>query len=73
MIFWILIRAIDVYKFALSGAIYEILWLPMLVSLFVLPVLSFIRWRKENFKFSSLYFFSILVMTSIALIIYFVF
>ncbi len=45
----------DVYHFALVGAMYEILWLPMIAMIFILPVLAFIFWRKDKFRFRSVY------------------
>jgi len=35
--FWLLTQSFDVYRYDLVGAIFEILWLPMLAALFVLP------------------------------------
>ena len=39
-IFWICSRFVNVYRFALVGAIFEILWLPMIVMLFFLPLIA---------------------------------
>ena len=38
LICWILID--DIYQYAAAGAIYELLWLPMLLSLVAIPLLS---------------------------------
>lgn len=59
--FWFLEQIIDVYQVAVIGAIYEILWLPMLISIFALPVISFIYWRKNKFSIRSLYLYSLLI------------
>ena len=38
----------DVYKFAVVGAIYELLWLPMLLSLVVIPIASILILINRN-------------------------
>jgi hypothetical protein len=40
--FWWLGQVINVYNIALVGAIFELLWLPMLAMLFTLPIISLI-------------------------------
>lgn len=72
-IFWILSQTVDIYKIKLTGIIFEILWLPAIAAIFILPVISFIFWMKEKFKLNSLYFLSILItmITMLILIIKF--
>ena len=70
--FWLLVLTINVYSFILVGVVYELLWLPMLASLLIIPIWSFIRWRKENFNLRSFYFYSILGIILTALMIYFI-
>jgi len=60
--FWWLGQVIDVYHFDLVGAIYEILWLPVLALLFILPIVSFIFWVKAKFRLRSLYLYSFLIL-----------
>jgi len=43
------------------GTLFEILWLPMLAALFILPVLSFILLVKNKFNPRSLYLYSFIV------------
>ena len=59
--YWWLGQVINVYSFALVGAIFEILWLPVLAMLFVLPIISLILLVKEKFNVRSLYIYSILI------------
>ncbi len=61
-VFWCLGQLINVYKFGILGAAFELLWLPMIVLLFILPVLSFIQWMKEKFSPKSLYLYSFLLI-----------
>ena len=63
-LFWILVGLIDVYHFAIVGVFYEILWLPNLIMLFALPLISLYFLSKEKKKLHSLYFYSILLLTT---------
>ena len=70
-LFWVMGSFFGIYRFALVVAIFELLWLPMLGMLFVLPVLSFIFWAKEKFVIRSLYLYSMLIfITTILLMIF---
>jgi len=69
-IYWYLPLLISVYRFPLIGAIYEILWIFMLVALFALPVVSIIFWVKNKFDLRSSYFYSLII--SIASILFLV-
>ena len=66
-LFWFFGQIVDVYAYALLGAIFEILWLPMLGLLTVLPVLSIVGLYKENFNFKSLYWYSLLLISAVIL------
>jgi hypothetical protein len=46
--FWILSNNINVYKYAIGGAIFEILWLPMLASIFSIPIIAVIILIRRN-------------------------
>jgi heme O synthase-like polyprenyltransferase len=61
-LFWYVGQTLNIYRYALVGVVFEILWLPMIGALFVLPVISVIRLRKERFNVRSLYLYSILVI-----------
>jgi hypothetical protein len=60
-LYWYLPLLINVYHFPIIGAIYEILWIFMLIGLFALPVVSFIFWAKNKFNLRSLYFYSLII------------
>lgn len=68
--FWVVGSLVNVYKVKLVGVIFEMLWLPMLAGLFVLPVLSFIMFFKEKYNFRSLSFYSLLILLSTALFLF---
>lgn len=60
-VYWFIAQTFNVYHFALTGAIFEILWLPTLGLLLFLPILSLIFWIKEKFNLKSFYFYTILL------------
>lgn len=72
-LFWWTSQVIDVYHFKLIGIVYEIIWLPAIAALFILPVISAVFWGKEKFKLKSFYLYSILivVITILAMILKF--
>lgn len=49
-LFWCSVVLLDVYRFAITGAIYEILWLPMLVLIYTLPFVVLIFLFKTKFN-----------------------
>jgi hypothetical protein len=69
--YWWLGKIINVYRLALVGAIFEILWLPTLALLFVLPIISLISLVKDKFTIKSLYIYSMLIcITTILCMVY---
>lgn len=62
-LFWIVAGLINVYYFTIVGVIYEIVWLPNLILLFSLPLVSLFFLSKVNNKLTSLYFYSMLILT----------
>lgn len=65
--FWFLVYVVDVYHFAITGAVFELLWLPMIVIIFVLPVLSLVLLAKEKFNIRSLYLYSLIIIAIVVL------
>jgi hypothetical protein len=60
--FWFLSRIINVYHFPFVGAIFELLWLPVIALTLILPILALIEWRKEKFNFRSFNLYSIIIL-----------
>ena len=54
-LFWLLASTINVYDIKIIGAIFEILWLPMMAMLVIVPLLCVIFWRNEQWNFRTLY------------------
>jgi hypothetical protein len=59
--YWSVGQIINIYHFAVVGAIYEILWLFMLIGLFGLTIVALIFLIKEKFSFRSLYLYTIII------------
>ncbi|HNU88641.1 MAG TPA: hypothetical protein PKJ94_10135 [Ferruginibacter sp.] len=70
-LFCLLGRLTDVYRFAFAGAVFELLWLPALLLLLVLPILVFIYWMKERFSLRSIHLYSLLVLAATILLMIF--
>ena len=64
-------RLLNVYQISYVGAIFEILWLPVILLLFILPFLSLIYWIQEKFNPKSIYLFSIVLgIAAVVLMVY---
>jgi hypothetical protein len=63
-VFWVMGQSFNVYYFAVVGAIFEILWLPMIALLIILPIVSLIYLVKEKFNLKSLFLYSFLILTA---------
>jgi hypothetical protein len=59
--YWSIGKSINVYQYAIVGAIYEIMWLFMLLALFGLPIIALIFLIKEKFSFRSFYLYTIII------------
>jgi hypothetical protein len=57
--YWIISKNTNVYQTKITGAIFEMLWLPMLLLLFVTPCLAIYFWKSEKFILKS---FNLLVV-----------
>lgn len=51
--FWIIANTVDVYEYVALGVIFEILWLPVILITFAIPILSFVCWYRKGFRLSS--------------------
>ena len=59
--YWTIGNSTNVYEHAILGAIYEILWIFMLASFIVIPILCAIFLIKEGFSWKSPYIFALLI------------
>jgi len=60
-LYWWLGKTSDVYHMKFGGALFEILWLPMIILLFALPIASLGFFAKDKFNLRSFYFYSLLI------------
>jgi hypothetical protein len=64
-------KLVDVTNYAVSNTLYNILWMPMLLLLFVLPILSLIYWAQEKFHGGSKYLLVLVIcIISVVLMLY---
>ncbi len=68
-LFWIIGNTADVYHFAITGAFFELLWLPMLALIIFLPAISIVLFVKDKFNLRSLALYSILLLTPTILLL----
>lgn len=68
-LFWWGSKLIDVYQFKLIGIVFEILWLPAIAALLIIPIISAVFWTKEKFILKSFYPYSILIVATTILAI----
>ena len=71
-IFWFTSRIFNIYSIAIIGAIFEILWFPIVVMTILLPICGCIFWVKEKFILKSYYLASLtlLALTIVLMNIY---
>lgn len=43
LVYWGCSQRMNVYKWAVVGAIYEMLWLPMVMLIFLLPIMALVQ------------------------------
>jgi hypothetical protein len=61
-LFWVLINKVATSELVLVGVILELLWMPMCLSLLIIPILSYLAWKKEQYHANSLHLYSILMV-----------
>lgn len=70
-LFWLLGNLFDVYQFAVTGALFEILWLPILALTFILPLVALVLFIQDKFSFKSLnLYFLVLVIRTVLVMIF---
>lgn len=59
--FCIVSQNVNVYQYAIVGAIFEFLWLPIMATLILIPFASFYYWYKDTFKVTSQFLYLLLL------------
>lgn len=68
--FWILANQINVYENKFVGIIYEILWLPFLLLVFILPVLTTVLFFSRKLVESKILFLALTIQVLLILFNY---
>jgi len=69
---WVIGKTVNVYQYAWAGAIFELLWVPMLAGLIGLPIFSMYRLLKEKFSFRSNYLYAVMIIVLTVTIVSFI-
>lgn len=68
--FWICAQTINVYKYILVGIVFEIIWLPAIIAIPLIPAIAFVYWIKNKCKFNSKYLYLGLACLALSLTFY---
>ena len=60
-LYWFLVNVVNVYKTIVTGAVAELFWFPMLILLFVLPILTIFVILLQKGKVSKLWYLSLVL------------
>ena len=61
LLFWYVGLHINVYQNKFLGALFELLWMPIIVCTFGIPIVAFFFWIKDNFKITSKFLYLFVV------------
>ena len=64
LIYVAIFKNIDPYKYIVVGALFEILWLFVVVAVLAIPAFALWAIFKNNFSFKSLYLYTLLISAS---------
>lgn len=53
---------VNAYKYPVVGAIFELLWLPVMLLTVALPFVALILWALERFKLDSFNIYTLLII-----------
>lgn len=67
LFFWTVSNCINVYKYIIVGAVFELLWLPMLLLFFLLPIINLVMLIKNKLSLKSLWFYGLLLNVAMIL------
>ena len=61
LLLWVLGRTIDLHEHKIVGAIFEMLWVPMILMLFILPVINLTMLIKHSVDLKAYWIYGLLV------------
>jgi hypothetical protein len=68
-LYWLTGKLLDVYAFTLTSVVYEILWLPMILLLFITPAAALFYWIKSGFRLKSMYLLSLTIAVPVLILV----
>ena len=63
-------KSVNPYKYAVVGAVFEILWLFIMAAIFIIPIFALWVLFKKNFSFKSFYFYTLLISTATIVLLF---
>jgi len=70
--YWLTAKSLNVYNIAFIGAVFELLWLPMIISVFIGPVFSIILFVRDKYNPGSLALYAtVLQLVALYILIFF--
>ena len=71
VLFYVVIfKAVNPYKYAVVGAVYEILWLFIVAAIFIIPVIALWVIFKNKFSIKSFYLYSLLISAATIVLLF---
>ena len=61
LVFWILAKTVNVYDHAITGAIFEIMWLPSLMLMCMIPAISLVVLLRKKCNLRVIHFYTVLI------------
>lgn len=65
-LFWIIGTNFNIYTYAATGVIFEMLWFPILFLTFMIPIVSLYFWYRDKWNFKSIFLY---IMTASVILI----
>jgi len=63
-------KSVSPYKYAVVGAVFEILWLFIMAAIFIIPIIALWVLFKKNFSFKSFYFYTLLISAATIVLLF---
>lgn len=61
ILYWLTAKSLNVYNHAIIGALFELLWLPMIVSVFIGPIFSIVLFVRDKYNLESLALYAVVL------------
>lgn len=61
LLYWITAACLPVYVNKFTGIFFEMLWFPVLLLTFIIPLIALMAWISDRFNWRSLYLYILLM------------